>query len=105
MISYLIGDYEVSPAPDSAAALVAPSANKKVSAFVCCYCNLNYFFHACRLLKCILLTTLMTYYRFFKLIEEYSIYFNPASQLDDHDTLTVDSDVEKVIMQKLSFFT
>lgn len=43
--------------------------------------------------------------RFFKLIEEYSIYFNPASRLDDHDTLTVDSDVEKVIMQKLSFFT
>ena len=43
--------------------------------------------------------------RFFKLIEEYSIYFNPASRLDDHDTLTVYSDVEKVIMQKLSFFT
>ena len=33
---------------------------------------------------------------FFKLIEEYSIYFNPASRLDDHDTLTVDLDVEKV---------
>lgn len=43
--------------------------------------------------------------RFLKLIEEYSIYFNPASRLDDHDTHTADSDVEKVIMQKLSFFT
>lgn len=43
--------------------------------------------------------------RFLKLIEEYSIYFNPASRLDDHDTHTVDSDVEKVIMQKLSFST
>lgn len=41
--------------------------------------------------------------RFFKLIEECSIYFNPASRLDDHDTLTVDSDVEKVIIQKFSF--
>ena len=33
---------------------------------------------------------------FLKLIEEYSIYFNPASRLDDHDTHTVDLDVEKV---------
>ena len=43
--------------------------------------------------------------RFFKLIKDYSIYFNPASRLDDNDTLTVDSGVEKVIIQKLSFFT
>ena len=39
MISYLTGDYEVFQAPDSAKALIAPSANKKVSAFVCCYIN------------------------------------------------------------------
>ena len=34
MISYLIGDYEVFPAPDSATALVAPSANKCIAVLI-----------------------------------------------------------------------